>query len=121
MSTNTVSRPALPLGQTETLCQPGCLIVSQTEPEVNRRVFRLDSACVLSDRNGRGIADRSQADQILAHSSVAELRALLVVETQDRIQLTGNVRSFYHKQLAQEAMRPIAGQRLVVNRITVCN
>src|SRR6056297_4273552 len=39
---------------------------------------------------------------VLAHSSVAELRFLRVDESEGAIHLTGQVGSFYHKQLAQE-------------------
>lgn len=56
---------------------------------------------------------------VLANSAVAELRFLRVDETEKTIHLSGRVRSFYHKQLAQEAMRPIAEGRLVVNRVEV--
>ncbi|MFG0267544.1 MAG: BON domain-containing protein [Rhodopirellula sp. JB055] len=60
------------------------------------------------------------AIKALADSSVAELRFLRVDESESEICLTGRVRSFYHKQLAQEAIRPVAEGRLVVNRVDVC-
>jgi hypothetical protein len=60
------------------------------------------------------------AIKALADSSVAELRFLRVDESESEICLTGRVRSFYHKQLAQEAIRPVADGRLVVNRVDVC-
>ncbi|MEM6978646.1 MAG: BON domain-containing protein [Planctomycetota bacterium] len=55
----------------------------------------------------------------LAQSSVAELRFLRVDESDDQICLSGRVRSFYHKQLAQETVRSIAGGRRVVNDVLV--
>lgn len=58
---------------------------------------------------------------VLANSAVAELRFLHVDETDEAIHLSGQVRSFYHKQLAQEAMRLIAEGRLVVNQVQVHN
>lgn len=59
------------------------------------------------------------AIRALADSNVAELRFLRVDESDNEICLTGRVRSFYHKQLAQEAIRPVAAGRQVVNRVDV--
>lgn len=59
------------------------------------------------------------AISVLAQSSVAELRFLRVDENEDTIHLSGSVRSYYHKQLAQETIRPIAAGRQVVNRVNV--
>lgn len=56
---------------------------------------------------------------VLANSSVAELRSLRVDKTETELQLSGRVRSFYHKQLAQETVRPVAGGMQVVNRVDV--
>ena len=55
----------------------------------------------------------------LANSSVSELRALCVKGTATELQLSGTVRSFYHKQLAQETIRSVAGGMQVVNRVDV--
>ena len=59
------------------------------------------------------------ASEVLASSSVAEIRRLRVDEESNELQLHGRVRSFYHKQLAQEAVLPIAGQLQVVNHVAV--
>lgn len=59
------------------------------------------------------------ASALLAQSSVPELRALRVDEESNKLQLRGNVRSFYHKQLAQEAVLPVAGTLQVVNHVDV--
>jgi len=66
-------------------------------------------------------ADQSaeQALAVLAQSGVAELRFLRVDEDETQICLSGRVRSFYHKQLAQEAIRPIAAGRQLINRVDV--
>ncbi len=56
---------------------------------------------------------------VLANSSVAELRSLRVDKTETELQLSGRVRSFYHKHLAQETVRPVAGGMQVVNRVDV--
>jgi len=55
----------------------------------------------------------------LANSSVRELRQLRVDRTENEIQLSGQVRSFYHKQLAQEAVRPVMAGMQLVNRVDV--
>lgn len=55
----------------------------------------------------------------LAKSSVRELRQLQVDQNADQLQLSGSVRSFYHKQLAQETVRSVAGGMQLVNRVDV--
>ena len=60
------------------------------------------------------------ASAALAQSSIAELRRLRVDERENQLQLSGRVRSFYHKQLAQESVRSVAGDLQVVNRVDVC-
>jgi len=59
------------------------------------------------------------ATAVLANSSVRELRQLRVDESAEQLQLSGQVSSFYHKQLAQEAVRDAAGPRRVVNHVRV--
>lgn len=61
----------------------------------------------------------STANALLANSSVYELRQLRVDESAGELQLRGKVRSFYHKQLAQEVLRPIAEGLQVVNHVDV--
>ncbi|MCG8648430.1 MAG: BON domain-containing protein [Pirellulales bacterium] len=63
------------------------------------------------------IAEAATAE--LANSSVSELRALRVDGTETELQLSGTVRSFYHKQLAQETVRSVAAGMQVVNRVSV--
>ena len=55
----------------------------------------------------------------LAQSSVRELRELRVDEHENKLELRGSVRSFYHKQLAQETVRSVACGMQVVNRVDV--
>ena len=57
---------------------------------------------------------------VLAKSSIRELRYLRVDGSANKLQLTGEVRSFYHKQLAQETVRTVAAGMQVVNRVHVC-
>jgi osmotically-inducible protein OsmY len=60
------------------------------------------------------------AINILAKSSVRELRQLRVDGSANTLQLSGSVRSFYHKQLAQETVRSVAAGMQLVNRVDVC-
>lgn len=59
------------------------------------------------------------ASAVLARSSITELRSLRVDEESNELQLHGNVGSFYLKQLAQEAVLPLAGTLQVVNHVDV--
>ncbi|MEM6468683.1 MAG: BON domain-containing protein [Planctomycetota bacterium] len=66
----------------------------------------------------------SKASAVLANSPVSELRGISVKAMRidgesGELQLRGRVRSFYHKQLAQEAILPVAGQMQVVNELDV--
>jgi hypothetical protein len=60
-----------------------------------------------------------RADQALRQSPIPALRSLAVLETEKEIVLSGSVGSYYHKQLAQEAVMPILGPRTLCNRVTV--
>jgi hypothetical protein len=55
----------------------------------------------------------------LLSASNPELRRLVVRETDDEVQVCGQVSSFYLKQLAQEAVRSAANGRPIVNRVEV--
>jgi hypothetical protein len=59
------------------------------------------------------------ARAVLAEHSIAALRTLKVSESRQSVILTGQVNSYYHKQLAQEAVRPAARGRQIDNRIQV--
>jgi hypothetical protein len=61
----------------------------------------------------------SPAGKALRHSPIPALRKLEVEETDGEIVLSGTVASFYLKQLAQEAILPLLGQRGLVNRVRV--
>ena len=60
-----------------------------------------------------------RAQDALAASPVVALRDLKVVLTDDVLLIRGAVTSFYHKQLAQEAVRAVAEGVAVVNAIDV--
>lgn len=63
------------------------------------------------------VADAALA--VLAESSISELRFLRVDEQENEIRLSGQVRSYYHKQIAQETIRNVAAGRQVVNEVSV--
>jgi hypothetical protein len=55
----------------------------------------------------------------LDESKIPALRRVVVEECTATVVLTGVVPSFYMKQLAQETVRGLCGQRLLVNRLEV--
>ena len=74
---------------------------------------------VIRMTNAQATQATQAATAVLAENSVRELRTLRVDRSANDLQLTGRVRSFYHKQLAQEAVRQVAGGMQVVNRVNV--
>lgn len=63
---------------------------------------------------------QSSAQAALAESPIFVLRELCVQRSGDALLLSGRVDSFYHKQLAQEAVRTVARGCRVVNAVDVC-
>jgi hypothetical protein len=61
----------------------------------------------------------SPAATMLRQSAQPELRRLDVTETEAEIIICGTVQSWYLKQLAQETLRPIVGERRICNRVAV--
>ena len=59
------------------------------------------------------------ATAALRQSPLPALRRLAVHETAGEVVITGNVASYYLKQLAQEAVRPALDGRLLRNRVVV--
>ena len=59
------------------------------------------------------------AISMLKQSPLSALHNLEVTASEDAIVLTGRVGSYYYKQLAQEAVVPVAGDREIVNKIRV--
>ena len=57
--------------------------------------------------------------QVLVLSGVPALRLVTVLEQEDMVILSGRLPSYYLKQLAQEALIPHLGHRVLENRITV--
>jgi len=60
-----------------------------------------------------------RAQSALAASPVYDLRDVQVEQREDSLVLSGHVSSFYHKQLAQEVVRLVAGEVTVTNSIDV--
>jgi hypothetical protein len=59
------------------------------------------------------------ANQVLRVNPIPALRKLQVEESEFEVVIDGAVTSYYLKQLAQEALMPILGERELVNRVTV--
>lgn len=60
-----------------------------------------------------------RAQAALANSPFYELRDLQVQWRDDALLLSGNVSSFYHKQLAQEVIRSVCRETDVINSVQV--
>jgi hypothetical protein len=58
-------------------------------------------------------------EQTLRQSPIPALRKLRVEESEKEVVLTGNVTSYYLKQLAQEAVMPVLGKRGLLNQVVV--
>jgi osmotically-inducible protein OsmY len=71
------------------------------------------------------MAESPQADRVLQarsallKSRIFALQQLDVQQTDERIMISGTVRSFYQKQLAQEMVRSVTPGLRVVNAIEV--
>ena len=61
----------------------------------------------------------TQAAHALKRSLHPALRHLNVEETDDCLIISGRVASYYLKQLAQETLMPVRGERQLVNRVNV--
>jgi hypothetical protein len=65
------------------------------------------------------ILEPSRATLALRHSPIPALRKLALEENEDAVVISGSVASYYHKQLAQEAVMPLLAGRALLNRVTV--
>ena len=63
--------------------------------------------------------ESSRAALALRQSPLPVLRRLCVEETDTSVTLSGNVPSYYLKQLAQEAVMPVLAGRQLLNRVAV--
>jgi hypothetical protein len=55
----------------------------------------------------------------LDETRITALRRIVVEEDDSSVVLTGTVPSYYLKQLAQETVRGLCGQRRLINRLVV--
>jgi hypothetical protein len=62
---------------------------------------------------------RVKAEVALQHSPTTELRQLRVDREGDRLRICGRVGCFYHKQLATETVRSVAGGMRLENCVAV--
>ena len=62
---------------------------------------------------------RDVAQRVLCNSRIHELRSLQVEQIEQSLLISGTVKTFYHKQLAQEAIRNVSSGFKVVNQVDV--
>ncbi|HEV3438451.1 MAG TPA: BON domain-containing protein [Gemmata sp.] len=62
----------------------------------------------------------TEPTEILTVSPLPQLRRLVVTVSEAEVIITGQVSSYYLKQLAQEALRPTLGERRLLNLVEVC-
>jgi hypothetical protein len=55
----------------------------------------------------------------LTSSPIGQLRRLVVIADESQVVITGQVSSYYFKQMAQETVRPLIGRRLLLNHVEV--
>ena len=55
----------------------------------------------------------------LTSSPLGQLRRLVVTADDTQVVITGQVSSYYLKQMAQETVRPALGDRTLLNRVEV--
>jgi len=70
-------------------------------------------------RGARVVPDPLRSITLLRKSVYAELRRLEAIENEDEVILTGVVRSYYLKQMAQETVRPAVAGRRLHNKVVV--
>ena len=61
-----------------------------------------------------------QTATALTASPLGQLRRLTVTADDTQVVITGRVSSYYLKQMAQETVRPVLGERTLLNRVEVC-
>lgn len=73
----------------------------------------------MSPRQCAELSERAQS--ALRNSPLYDLRELNVEVVEDRLLIRGSVSSYYHKQLAQELLRSVAGPLPIVNTVAVAD
>ncbi len=59
------------------------------------------------------------ATEMIRQSPLPSLRSLEVIENDSEVTLSVCVSSYYEKQLAQETVRPVLGERRLLNMVRV--
>ena len=76
---------------------------------------------VIAGPGGQYVTEaKRQVQGVVGIDSLAGPSELVVVATDSEVVITGQVSSYYLKQLAQEAVRPSLGRRRLLNRVEVC-
>jgi hypothetical protein len=57
---------------------------------------------------------------VMTSSPLGQLRRLVVIADAYQVIITGQVSSYYLKQMAQETVRPLLGDRTLHNNVEVC-
>lgn len=86
-------------------------------PFATRKYVTEGRSTFMSDTSVLDISERAQ--KALRSSPISALRNLRVSRHGDGLVISGSVSTFYHKQLAQEAVRTVAEDISVVNSIRV--
>ncbi|MCY2992780.1 MAG: BON domain-containing protein [Planctomycetota bacterium] len=78
-------------------------------------------AAAILEELALGVTDdmESRAQAALCKSPIYPLRDLKVVLVGRKLAIYGRVKTFYHKQLAQEVVRNVAAKLQVVNEVKV--
>ena len=85
-------------------------------------ILTYDQIAVLNTLDFEQSADEELARRVflfLSTRQVGDLRRLSVVARQGRVELSGELNSFYHRQLAVYYARKVAGVLAVEDQITV--
>jgi osmotically-inducible protein OsmY len=85
-------------------------------------ILTYDQIAVLNTLNSEPDADEELARRVFLYLStrqVGDLRRLSVTARQGRVELQGELNSFYHRQLAIFYARKVAGVVAVEDKITV--
>lgn len=77
----------------------------------------MDESSAHLDTAARDAQNRAQS--ALCDSSILDLRDLRVEVTEESLIISGSVSSFYHKQVAQETVRAVVDEIVVINSIHV--
>ena len=70
--------------------------------------------------NASSVLSPPEPAEVLTASPLPQLRRLVVTANESEVVITGQVSSYYLKQLAQETVRPALGRRRLLNRVEVC-